>query len=152
MKSYKDLYKKAAVLASVLLAMLAFCSFPAMADAAPAAADAKEIAKKGEDAYNKGEYEEAVNHFKRAIEVNGPTATLLYDLGNAYYKSGNEGEARLCLERAKRLDPSNDKINGNIEYLASRIQDANKAEMKGKKGSVAPISSDSSVRCARESP
>lgn len=91
-----------------------------------------------DSAYAIGEYEEAQKIYEKIIEDNGATASLLYNLANAYYKSGNEGMSRLMLERAKRLDPTSKKIQRNIEYLQSRIEDANKAEMKGKKGSVAP--------------
>lgn len=110
--------------------------------AAPASSGVASTLAEADSVYQKGNYDEAVDLFKKVVAENGPTASLLYNLGNAYYKSGNEGEARLCLERAKRLDPSNDRINGNIEYLASRIQDANKAELKGKKGNVAPDAPD----------
>lgn len=96
-----------------------------------------EIAE-ADSAYSHGDYEKTIALYNSFIKSNGANAAILYNLGNAYYKSGNEGEARLCLERAKRLDPSGHKINENLNYLTSRIQDANKSEMKGKRGSVAP--------------
>ncbi|MBD5176656.1 MAG: tetratricopeptide repeat protein, partial [Bacteroidales bacterium] len=91
-----------------------------------------------DSAYMKGEYSKTIQLYSQEIEKQGPTAPLLFNLGCAYYKSGNEGEARLCLERAKRLDPSNSQINQNIQYIENRVEDANKAELKGKKGDVMP--------------
>lgn len=91
-----------------------------------------------DSAYKAGDYEKCQKLYEAVIERNGATASLLYNLANAFYKGGNEGYARLYLERAKRLDPSNKRINSNLEYLATRINDSNKAELKGKKGDVVP--------------
>lgn len=91
-----------------------------------------------DSAYMKGDFERAVTLYKELAGSYPSDAGLLVNLGNACYKSGDEGEARLFLERAKRLDPSDKTIDQNLAYLASRIQDANKAELKGKKGNVAP--------------
>lgn len=99
---------------------------------------AERMIAEADSAYSRGDYERCITLYNNVLGQTGPSATLLYNLGNAYYRSGNEGEARLCLERAKRLDPSDKHINQNIEYLASRVEDANKAELKGKKGNVAP--------------
>lgn len=96
------------------------------------------IVEEADSAYNRGDYSRSETLWQKAIAENGATPALLYNLANACYKSGNEGYARLFLERAKKLDPSNDRINSNLEYLSTRINDANKAELKGKKGNVAP--------------
>lgn len=39
----------------------------------------------------------------------------------------------LAWMRAKRLDPSSSQINSNLNYLKNRVDDANKAEQKGKR-------------------
>lgn len=96
------------------------------------------LIQQADSAYSRGEYTKSEKLYNEIIEKNGETATLLYNLANSCYKAGNEGYARLYLERAKRLDPSNEKINNNLDYLSTRINDANKAELKGKKGSVTP--------------
>ena len=89
-------------------------------------------------AYNNGEYSKAVQLYEGIVKENGVSAPILFNLGCAYYKTGNEGEARLYLERAKRLDPSNERITQDIAYIQARVDDANKAELKGKKGNVIP--------------
>lgn len=91
-----------------------------------------------DSAYSKADYSTAIELYQKEIAMTGVSASKLFNLGCAYYKSGNEGEARLCLERAKRLDPSNSKINQDIQYIENRVQDANKAELKGKKRDIAP--------------
>ena len=105
---------------------------------APAAVSPEAMIAEADSAYAHSEFERTISLYTEVMKQTGVSASLLFNLGNAYYRSGNEGEARLCLERAKRLDPSDRRISQNIDYLASRIEDANKAEMKGKKGSVAP--------------
>lgn len=98
----------------------------------------EQLVAQADSAYSRGEYEESEKLYEMIISRNGATASLLYNLANSYYKGGNEGYARLYLERAKRLDPSNERINSNLKYLATRIEDSNKGELKGKKGDVAP--------------
>lgn len=100
--------------------------------------EASRFVAEADSAYDKGDFDEAVELYSRVARSYPAGAGLLFNLGNAYYKAGDEGEARLCLERAKRLDPSNKSIDQNIEYIASRVRDANKAELKGKKGNVEP--------------
>ena len=100
--------------------------------------DAAKMVAEADSAYSKGEFEKAAGLYTEVLDAIGPSASLLYNLGNACYRMGHEGEARLYLERAKRLDPSSSYINQNIAYLSTRITDANKAELKGKKGDVAP--------------
>ncbi len=91
-----------------------------------------------DSAYNKGDYEHAVELYKLTADSVGTSAEMLYNMGNAYYKAGDDGHAMISYLRAKRLDPRNSRINDNIRFLASRIEDANKAELKGKKGNVSP--------------
>lgn len=119
------------VLTLILLVLSCF----ACAYATPSSAN---LIAQADSAYSKGEYEEAVSLYEQRIKNEGATAPILFNLGCAYYKSGNEGEARLCFERAKRLDPSDARINQNLNYIENRVEDANKAELKGKKGDVVP--------------
>lgn len=91
-----------------------------------------------DSAYNKGDYDKAVALYKKSIDTEGSSAAVLFNLGNACYKSGDEGQAMVSYLRAKKLDPGNSKINENIHFLSSRVEDSNKAELKGKKGDVSP--------------
>ncbi|MDE5552760.1 MAG: tetratricopeptide repeat protein [Muribaculaceae bacterium] len=99
---------------------------------------ASDTLHRADSAYNRGEYDKAVELYKSAEVSEGTSAAMLYNLGNAYYKSGDEGHAMVSYMRAKRLDPRNSRINDNIKFLSSRVEDVNKAELKGKKGNVSP--------------
>ena len=89
-----------------------------------------------DSAYLKGDYHQAIELYNEIAQEYGVSASLLYNLGNAYLQQDDYGNAMLCYQKAKKLDPSNKKINTNLTYLAGKIEDANKAEQKGKRKKV----------------
>lgn len=89
-----------------------------------------------DSAYNQGRYLEAAQIYQEVAESHGVSAALLYNMGNAFLQDGDFGNAMLCYQKAKKLDPGNKKINTNLNYLAGKIEDANKAEQKGKRKKV----------------
>lgn len=96
-------------------------------------ASASDRIAEADSAYNAKDYKGAIALFRAAAEEHGTSASLLYNLGNAYFQDGDYGHAMLCWQRAKRLDPSDKEVNANIDYLRNRVEDANKAEQKGKR-------------------
>jgi tetratricopeptide (TPR) repeat protein len=52
--------------------------------------------------------------------VSGP---LLYNLGNAYYRSGKVGKSILCYERARRLTPRDHDISNNLDLARLAVVD-----------------------------
>lgn len=89
-----------------------------------------------EAAYNSGNYSEAVEIYKSVMDAEGVSGALYFDLGNAYYKAGQLGDAVLCFERAKKLDPGNKSIINNLNFTSSKVVDVNKSEAGEKKSSV----------------
>lgn len=89
-----------------------------------------------DSAYIAGDYAKAINLYSKASEEYGVSAALLYNLGNAYAQQDDYGNAMLCYQKAKKLDPSNKLINTNLNYLSGKVEDANKAEQKGKRKKV----------------
>lgn len=87
-------------------------------------------------AYQKGEYGKAIEIYQKIARENGTSSELLFNMGQVYTKAGNFGQAMLCYQRAVKLDPSNREARSNIKYVDSKVQDANSAELKGKKFSV----------------
>lgn len=86
--------------------------------------------------YLSGNYTGAIEKYNEVSEEYGVSAPLLYNLGNAYLQAGDYGNAMVSYERAKKLDPSNKRINTNLTYLRGKVEDANKAEQKGKRKKV----------------
>ena len=99
-------------------------------------ATARNLAAEADSAYNAKEYSKAVELYKALEEEQGTSVSLLYNLGNAYFLEGDYGNAMVCYKRAYRLDPSNKEVNANLNYLSGRVEDANKAEQKGKRYKV----------------
>ena len=90
----------------------------------------------GDSAYIAGNYVEAIDIYRQVAENYGVSAPLLFNLGNAYMQQDDYGNAMLCYQKAKKLDPSNKKINTNLAYLSGKVEDANKAEQRGKRKNV----------------
>ena len=123
-------------LITIVMLLAAFVSSSAQTDmgADPTATGIAEADK----LYNAGEYAKAIPIYEEVMEINGVSAPLLYNLGNACFKAGDFGKAILAYERALRLDPGNSTIKNNLSYLRTRIEDQNKAETRGRKLTVTP--------------
>lgn len=96
--------------------------------------------KEAEEAYKKGDYENSVKLFQEVLKTQGTSAGLLFDLGNAYFKASDEGNARLCYERALKLSPGNPVIKENLQYVAEKINDQNVSDAAEMKKNVLPDS------------
>jgi len=101
-----------------------------------------------DSAYARGDYAEAVAIYKDISASLGVSSSLCHNMGNAYAKGGDYGNALACYIRALRLDPSNSEARYNMKYIESKVADSNRVELKGKKLSVDPDSPSffSSVR------
>lgn len=88
--------------------------------------------------YAKGDFSKAAEAYFSIAQVDGVSAPLYFNMANAYAQSGEIGKAILYYTRAHRLDPSNKEIKNNLHYFASKVEDANRAELRGKKTSVSP--------------
>ena len=87
------------------------------------ASSATSLVAKGDSAYINDEFSMAINYYKQAIATEGVSAELYYNLGNAYYRSGELGNSIVCYERALRLSPNDEDIRANLEFVNSRIKD-----------------------------
>ena len=68
----------------------------------------------GNEAYAEGKYDEALSYYKGVLEQEGYSASLLYNMANAYYQKKAVGRAILHYERALYLDPGNADIQANL--------------------------------------
>lgn len=89
-------------------------------------------------AYEKGDLKMAAERYLEVARTDGTSAPLYYNLANCYAGLGDLGRAMLFYSRAARIDPSDREIKNNLEYFASKVEDANRAELRGKKISVSP--------------
>lgn len=84
---------------------------------------ASPLSQLADSAYAKEDYRQAADLYTQALEENGPSSTLYYNLGNAYYRLDKPGQAILNYERALRLNPTDEDTRTNLDFVNSRIQD-----------------------------
>ena len=68
----------------------------------------------GNEAYAEGKYDEALSYYNWVLEQEGYSASLLYNMANAYYQKKDVGQAILHYERALYLDPGSADIKANL--------------------------------------
>jgi tetratricopeptide (TPR) repeat protein len=77
----------------------------------------------GVEAYTAGDYASALQDWEEIRSAGLMSRELYYNLGNAYFKSGEIAPAILWYERALRLDPSDADVRYNLEFARSQTQD-----------------------------
>lgn len=77
----------------------------------------------GNRLYQQEKYPEAIARYQQILQNGLESVELYYNLGNAYFRSGDMGRAILNYERARRLAPLNDDIRYNLEIANLSIVD-----------------------------
>ncbi|MCR5138980.1 MAG: tetratricopeptide repeat protein [Bacteroidaceae bacterium] len=118
----------------LFVALFVSISLPAQTSADTIAADAQsfsfasdsthaEVSKAlADSAYSAGEYATAIDLYERLL-IDGESAVLYYNLGNAYYKVDDMSRAILNYERALRLNPSDKDVRFNLDLARSKTID-----------------------------
>ncbi|WP_374163478.1 tetratricopeptide repeat protein [Arcticibacter sp. MXS-1] len=70
--------------------------------------------KAANELYAKGKYQEAISAYQKLTSAGYRSAPLYFNLGNAFYRTGNISSAILYYEKAHKLDPSDEDIKMNI--------------------------------------
>lgn len=79
--------------------------------------------KSGIDAYNSGKWKEAINSWTQIEQSGVESSRLYYNLGNAYFKSGDYSHSILNYNRALKLNPSASDARYNLSIARNRVQD-----------------------------
>ncbi len=66
--------------------------------------------------YENKQYDSAIQLYESILETGRESASIYFNLGNAYFKSGDLGHAVLYYLRAKRLAPADEDLNHNLEF------------------------------------
>ncbi len=80
-------------------------------------ADIQRFFEQGNTAYGAGDFRGAIAFYKAIGDAGVDNGTALFNLGNAYHRSGDLGRAILCYERARRLIPRDRDLRENLAYL-----------------------------------
>ena len=84
---------------------------------------ASAITEKADSAYAADNFTEALTLYQQAMEADGPSAALWYNIGNTRYRLGETGQAILAYERSLRLDPTDRDTRANLDFVVSRTTD-----------------------------
>ena len=107
---------------SAALAILLLVGLPFAAEAQPLAYP-DSLWNAGVAAYTEGDYAQALRDWKDVQATGMMSRELYYNLGNAYFKTGEIAPAILWYERALRLDPSDADVRYNLEFARAQTQD-----------------------------
>ena len=78
--------------------------------------------KDGTDKYESGDFDSAIASFKSIMDNGYLSGNILYNIGNAYLKSGKLGYAILSYEKAKLYIPRDIDLISNLDYAKSLIK------------------------------
>ena len=77
----------------------------------------------GMDAYRKGQYDLAIQEFESIISNNWNSPELYYNLGNAFYRSGNIAGAVWAFESCLNLSPTHEDAKYNLKLTNLKVID-----------------------------
>ncbi len=99
--------------------LLLLCLFsPALLAARPTQA-----LQAANQAFQDKDYEQAIRKYEEILQQGYESEALYYNLGNAYYRSGEPGRAMLNYQRALKLDPGDENTLHNIEVVRAGLPD-----------------------------
>lgn len=94
-----------------------------LAVSAASANDFQQKIRQGNELYGRKQFEKAIQAYRSVTDSGYSSAALLFNLGNAYYKTNDIKNAILYYERARLLDPGDDDINYNLELARNYTVD-----------------------------
>ncbi len=78
---------------------------------------------KANELFNAGEYKASADIYEALIDEGYKESEVYYNLGNSYFRLNNIPKAILNYERAKKLNPSDDDIDFNLQIANLKIVD-----------------------------
>lgn len=83
----------------------------------------RQLEQQAETSYREGNYVEAADAYQKIIDSGYESAGLYYNLGNCYYKLGENTKAILNYERALLLNPDDSDAKYNLKMAQKAIVD-----------------------------
>ncbi len=70
--------------------------------------------------YAEGHYPEAISAYQKLLQTGKTSAALYYNLGNAYFKSGQIGRAIAYYRLTQNLNPRDPDLRANLQFARNR--------------------------------
>lgn len=83
-----------------------------------------ELLQKANENYTKQQYKQAIEGYNQILATNMESPEVYFNLGNAYYKTGQYTLAILNYERAKLLAPDDEDITFNLQVANQKVVDS----------------------------
>lgn len=103
--------------------ILTICSFLCLAFAQLQANELDGLYKQANDAYAAKEFVKAAELYQQIVDKGLVSFDLYYNLGNAYYRTGEVGPSVLYYEKALKMDPSNEDAVFNLKVANLKVAD-----------------------------
>lgn len=68
-----------------------------------------------------GKYDEAIEQYVKALEININDAKLNYNIGTAFQSKGDFEHAEKAYKKSLEIEPSNEKVKNALELLAKQV-------------------------------
>lgn len=94
---------------------------------------------KADSAYEAQDYAEAVSLYSEALANGNFSASIYYNLGNAFFKNNEIGEALWAYHKAKKINPKYADISFNLNYASSLTLDKIEQNETGVKKWIAKL-------------
>lgn len=86
------------------------------------AADYDTLKVQADSAYSREQYDKAITLYEKLTKKTS-NYKVFYNLGCSYYRTDNIAKSILCLERASRLNPSDEDIQFNLSLVRNKTID-----------------------------
>ena len=106
----------------IMLSVLFVGGLSAVAGGQPPASASGAFVR-GNTLYESGDYSGAIEAYQQVVAVGVVDVSLYYNLGNAYYKTNDLGNAVLYYERAARLSPRSSDARENLALVRTQLKD-----------------------------
>ena len=103
---------------AIAIIVVLICSLPTVT-----AQSADERYIQAGELYGSGDYSGAAAIYRKLYEEGYRSGDLLYNAGNAFFRSGDNASAILFYERAKLRAPADEDIEYNLQIARSRVTD-----------------------------
>lgn len=81
------------------------------------------ITERADSAYSADDFARALGLYTEALQTQGASAELWYNIGNTQYRLGNLGKAIIAYQRSLRLDPTNEDARANLAFVSAKTVD-----------------------------
>jgi tetratricopeptide (TPR) repeat protein len=85
--------------------------------------DAVALFKKGNNLYQQAKYKEAAAAYQQMVDDGYQSTALYFNLGNAYYKTGDIAPSVLYYEKARKLSPGDEDVRVNLQLANTKTFD-----------------------------